>query len=53
MDSIPSVSMVKGTGEAPRSVDTESISVTVVSVVCALINIYNKLVSLKTMTRLA
>ena len=38
-DSIPSVSMVTGTGEAPRSVDTGSISVTVVSVSSTLINI--------------
>ena len=38
-DSIPSVSMVTGTGEAPRSVSTVSISVTVVSVISTLINI--------------
>ena len=39
VDSIPSVSIVTGTGEAPRSVGTESISVTVVSVISTLINI--------------
>ena len=39
VDSIPCVSMVTGTGEAPRSVDTGSISVTVVSVISTLINV--------------
>ena len=39
VDSIPSVPMVTGTGEAPRSVGTGSISVTVVSVSSTLINI--------------
>ena len=39
VDSIPCVSMVTGIGEAPRSVGTGSISVTVVSVSSTLINI--------------
>ncbi len=39
VNSIPTVSLVTGTGEAPRSVDTCSISITVITTSTTLINI--------------